>query len=258
MALMQCNFFSDVLGVMAKMMVIIPQQTTRCIGVSDKADAGAAGFRTLYLLHGLSDDETVWERRTSIERYAQEKGIAVVMPTTLRFFYTDTAHGYRYFTHIADEVPALAQQFFRLSPRREDNYVAGLSMGGYGAFKVALSRPERFAAAASMSGVMDVADFNRESVDAATRRELEGVFGPGPIRGTANDLYHLAEQAAKGPHRPRLFQTCGTEDFLYKMNVAYRDFVKPLGFDYTYTEMPGVHCWEFWDARIQEVLAWLG
>lgn len=257
MALMHCDFFSNVLGVMAKMVAVIPQKAPRAIGVSTQADAGESGFRTLYLLHGLSDDETVWTRRTSIERYAEEKGIAVVMPTTLRFFYTDTAHGYKYFTHIADEVPALARQFFRLSPRREDNYIAGLSMGGYGAFKIALSRPDAFSAAASMSGVMDVADFNRESVDTATARELEGVF-PMPISGSDNDLFHLAENTAKAPQKPRLFQTCGTEDFLYAMNTKFRDFVKPLGYDYTYTEMPGSHSWGFWDQRIQEILAWIG
>ena len=111
----------------------------------------------LYLLHGLSDDDTIWLRRTSIERYVAPLGLAVVMPQVHRSFYTDEAHGNRYWTFLSEELPELVHHFFRLSRRREDTFVAGLSMGGYGALKWALREPERFAAAASMSAAADVA-----------------------------------------------------------------------------------------------------
>src|SRR5690606_35149889 len=111
----------------------------------------------LYLLHGLSDDDTIWLRRTSIERYVAGLGLAVVMPNVHRSFYADMAYGGQYWTFLTEELPRVAGDFFPLSDAREDNYVAGLSMGGYGAFKWALSYPERFAAAGSLSGVLDLA-----------------------------------------------------------------------------------------------------
>jgi S-formylglutathione hydrolase FrmB len=95
----------------------------------------------LYLLHGLSDDDTAWLRRTSIERYVSELGLAVVMPQVHRSFYSDELHGLRYWTFLSDELPQLVDSFFHVSTRREDTFVAGLSMGGYGALKWALRQP---------------------------------------------------------------------------------------------------------------------
>jgi S-formylglutathione hydrolase FrmB len=257
MALFHCEFFSNVLGIMAKMIAIIPQTSPGAVGVTTNAKHGADGFRTLYLLHGASDDETVWTRRTLIERYAEARGIAVIMPTTLRFFYTDTVSGYRYFTHVATEVPMLARQFFPLSTRREDNYVAGLSMGGYGAFKIALTFPEVFSAAVSLSGVMDIADFADQLVDAERRRELAGIFGEKNPRGSDNDLYHLVEKMQSSPQKPRFLQICGASDFLLEQNQNFAFFVRPLGYEHSYEEYPGTHEWGFWNDRIQHVLDWL-
>lgn len=131
MALLRCNFFSDVLGMSMSMTVILPQKTRNQIGMAGAAPTDR--HPCLYLLHGLSDDDTIWSRRTSIERYVAPLGLAVIMPNVHRGFYTDMAHGYRYWTYISEEIPALAQSFFHISDRREDTFVAGLSMGGYGA-----------------------------------------------------------------------------------------------------------------------------
>lgn len=102
-----------------------------------------SSYPVLYLLHGLSDDHTIWHRRTSIERYVSALGLAVVMPNVGKSFYTDMANGGNYFTFITEELPTLVQSYFPVSAKREDNFIAGLSMGGYGAFKVALSCPEK-------------------------------------------------------------------------------------------------------------------
>ena len=110
----------------------------------------------LYLLHGLSDDHTAWLRYTSIERYATARGLAVVMPAVHRSFYADEAHGHAYWQFVSEELPRIVAAFFRLSERPEDTFVAGLSMGGYGALKLGLHHPERFAAVASLSGAVDV------------------------------------------------------------------------------------------------------
>src|SRR4051812_23558049 len=139
MALVRCDFFSDVLGLSTSMTVVLPQATSSQIGMTGAATADDAPV--LYLLHGLSDDDTIWQRRTSIERYAAPLGLAVVMPQVARSFYTDEAYGGRFWTYVSEELPALVSELFRVSTAREDTFVAGLSMGGYGALKLALRQP---------------------------------------------------------------------------------------------------------------------
>ncbi len=134
----------------------------------------------LYLLHGMSDDHTAWLRYTSIERYAARHGLAVVMPAVGRSFYANEAHGHPYWDFLSEELPAVVGRFLRVSDRREDTFVAGLSMGGYGAFKWALRQPERFAAAASLSGALDVVALAAlPERDELPRRVFGGVPGPG-------------------------------------------------------------------------------
>ncbi|CAH1223657.1 alpha/beta hydrolase family protein [Paenibacillus sp. JJ-223] len=255
MALITCNFYSDTLGLSTSMHVILPQQTHTQIGMENVTGKGL--HPTLYLLHGLSDDDSIWLRRTSIERYVAQLGIAVVMPQVHRSFYTDMAEGGRYWSFISEELPALARSFFPLSDRREDNFVAGLSMGGYGAFKLALRKPDQYAAAASLSGALDMAAHMDNASGALSRAELERIFGPS-IAGTENDLLHLLKesQASTGP-RPLLYQCCGTEDFLYEDNQTFRQACAQTDFQLTYEEGPGAHEWGYWDAKIQDVLKWL-
>lgn len=147
MAFLDVRCFSDALGLSVSFYVLLPQQTSaRQIGVA--AGKARARYPTLYLLHGLSDDHTIWQRRTSIERYAAEKNLAVVMPAAGRSYYQDMANGAAYWTFLSEELPALCRQWFPLSEAREETFAAGLSMGGYGALRLALAQPEKFAAAA--------------------------------------------------------------------------------------------------------------
>ncbi len=251
MALFHCNFFSNVLGLSVSMDVILPQP-------APGARRGSQKLPVLWLLHGLSDDHTIWQRRTSIERYVESMNLAVVMPAVDRSFYTDMAQGNRYWSYISEELPALARSFFPLSARREDNFVAGLSMGGYGAFKLALSHPSRFAAAASLSGALhNFAEDAAASEDPAWAAELERIFGDlSHFTGGVNDVYALAARAAK-TKAPLLFQCCGTEDFLYQGNLRFKAHAESLGLSLTYEEGPGDHVWSYWDVMIQRVLAWL-
>lgn len=254
MALIQCDFFSESLGLCSSMTVILPQGTRNQIGMTGKA--GGEKHPVLYLLHGLSDDHTIWLRRTSIERYVSDLGLAVVMPAVNRSYYTDMQHGLKYWTFISQELPTLVESFFPVSSRREDTFAAGLSMGGYGAFKLALSRPEKFSAAASLSGALDPQNLLLQMPERSA--EHFNVFGGQSIRGTSNDLYHLSRSLAQsGVAKPRLFQCCGTEDFLYQENLQFRDHLKSLKYDLTYDDGPGAHEWGYWDTSIQSVLRWL-
>ncbi|MGG1877306.1 alpha/beta hydrolase family protein [Paenibacillus cisolokensis] len=256
MALIECRFFSEVLGLSTSMTVILPQQTATQIGMEGRVRAER--HPVLYLLHGLSDDDSIWLRRTSIERYVAQMGIAVVMPQVHRSFYTDMEYGGKYWTFISEELPALARSFFPLSHEREDNFVAGLSMGGYGAFKLALRRPDAFAAAASLSGALDMAGALRNPYAPERQFDFKLIYGEQDITGTENDLLHLVKELdrSEGP-KPKLYQCCGTEDFLYESNQNFKQVCEETSLDYTYEEGPGSHEWGYWDAKIQDVLKWL-
>lgn len=254
MAFLNCNFHSDVLGLACSMNVIVPQQSSTVIGMASKG--GKKTYPVLYLLHGLSDDHTIWSRRTSIERYVAAMNMIVVMPNTHRGFYTDMACGAKYWTFISEELPAIVKGIFPVSNRREDTFAAGLSMGGYGALKLGLRCPEKFAAVAGLSSVTDVAVLM--DVD-ARKEELRRIFGTiDNFKGSENDLFHLAAKLAKSKQpQPAIFQCCGTEDFLYKDNLKFRDHLKKLKIKLHYQEAPGDHNWGFWDTYIKDVLKWL-
>lgn len=258
MALIHCTFYSHTLDLMSSIYVILPQPAPAEPGGLPVLRKRPRRYPVLYLLHGLSDDHTVWQRRTSIERYVEGLDLAVVMPAVGRSFYTDMASGLRYWTYISEELPLIVQALFPISSRRQDTFVAGLSMGGYGAFKLALSHPDRFAAAASLSGALDMSAAVHDP-DPDWRREMRGIFGDmRKFKGSGNDLFALAEKVAHsaGP-QPHLYQWCGTEDFLYPANQRFRDHATQLGLDLMYEEGPGDHVWQAWDDIIQRVLEWI-
>jgi len=264
MPFLQCSFHSNALGLACSMNVLLPQEAgANQIGMESNADAArgeTSGFPVLYLLHGLSDDHTIWMRRTSLERYAAARGIAVIMPAVNRSFYTDMASGPKYWSFISEELPAICQRMFRISRRREDTFVAGLSMGGYGAFKLAMRCPDRFAAAASLSGVLDMASRIEKGESPEWRDELTHIFGDlAAFKGSDNDTMHLLSRLAQASApTPALYLCCGTEDFLYQSNTAFRDHAHGLGVEITYEEHAGhAHEWGYWDQQIQRVLDWL-
>jgi S-formylglutathione hydrolase FrmB len=252
MAHLRCDFFSDALGLSTSMTVLLPQQTTAQIGLGGVATGGPTPV--LYLLHGLSDDDTTWLRRTSIERYVAELGWAVVMPQVHRSFYADEVHGGRFWTFVSEELPGLVSSFFQVSSRRQDTFVAGLSMGGYGALKLGLRQPDRFAGAASLSGVLDLAALVRADRPRAEDPTMfERIFGPDRSVGPDDDLLVLVGRADPAAV-PALFACCGTEDVLLPGNHAFAAACERAGVPLRTSWSPGEHEWGYWDAQIVEVL----
>ncbi len=254
MAHFRCDFFSDVLGLSSSMSVILPQHTSTQVGMQDNAADGAPPV--LYLLHGFSDDDTAWVRRTSIQRYVSSLGLAVVMPQVHRSFYADEVYGNKYWTFLSEELPALVSGFFNVSTRREDTFVAGNSMGGYGAFKWALRQPDRFAAAASISGSLGMA--TRERIGNPKRELFDRIFGESPIEGTDNDLIHLLDTFDHTAHQmPQLNMSCGTGDNLIQENEKFLASAREKGVNLRASFGPGEHGWDYWDLQIKDVLDWL-
>ncbi|GHV14501.1 tributyrin esterase [Spirochaetia bacterium] len=253
MALVHAHFYSAALGMQRTIDVVLPQNSS---GIGVGGTEQGSTIPVLYLLHGWSDDHTIWQRRTSIERYALEKGLAVIMPGSDLGFYTDMKYGYDFWEFFSNELPQIVAEFFpRISTKREDTFVAGLSMGGFGALKLGINCPERFAAAASLSGLVDpLWQYRADRVN----EDWLNIFGEeDEIRGSSSDIhFKLEELIASGKPIPRFYQTCGTEDFLYEINVAFRDRFKGR-IDLTYHEEPGIHEWGYWDRNIQRIINWL-
>ncbi len=247
MAYIKLHIFSEALGMQTEVEIVLPQSSTVGeIGTSNKNTSEK--LKCLYLLHGLSDDETIWMRRTSIERYAAKYGICVVMPGGAKSFYSDMKYGLKYYTYIAKELPQIIESLLSVSSDREDRYIAGLSMGGYGALKIALREQGKYAAAAALSPVSDIHNTNFTSV-------LIPVFD-GKIPNDA-DLFSLTKEHNCDEIKPRIYITVGKNDFMYNDTVRLNQHLSSLDYDYTYRETEGAHTWDVWDKSIQNVLEWM-
>lgn len=242
MAFFTTHFFADTLGLCTRANVILP----------DRPQPGRK-IPALYLLHGLSDDETIWMRRTAIERYVSQYYLAVIMPYGDRAFYTDLPNGSRYYTFISDELPRLMESYFPLSNERNDRFISGLSMGGYGAFKCAFANPDKYAAVAGMSSVCHLDWCSRDVTP------LYKAIFPDGKPAEHDNIFTTSSKTAALPaaDRPKVFQYCGVDDFLWKDNLDLRRHLTELGYDYTWEEGPGGHCWDNWDERIRHILKWL-
>ena len=256
MALIELTVHSQALVTETEVLVVIPDSIKKWAD----ADGSCAGrCPTLYLLHGMSDDHSIWHRHTSIERYANDHGLIVVMPTTYLGFYTDMYLGEDYWRYISEELPAICRSLFpQMSPSREDTFAAGLSMGGYGALKLGLRAPHVFSWAAGLSSACDVVKISKEE-SLGRKGYMEDVFGSkDEVEGSFNDLFAAAEDMAKGDGPvTQFFMWCGTEDFLYEQNIRFRDHLNKLGLPLHYEECPGDHQWKYWDEKIKAVLDWL-
>lgn len=209
----------------------------------------------LYLLHGLAANSGEWTRFSKIEYYAKKYNFIIVMPEVQRSFYCDSVSGPRYFTYIAQELPEICGRWFRMDTSRENTFIAGESMGGYGAVKVGLRCPDRFAGIAALSGVLDYPGLARRVMAGQwpdlLPQELQALHGPQGVPAPDEDVIRLVRQQAKNPDRPRLLQLCGTSDFLYGDNQTFRRAAEEAGYGHTYREGPGDHEWPYWDKAIQ-------
>lgn len=262
MGFFQVNFFSPTLCFNTDIDVFIPTPNSDEILNHKKSEYlhDGAKFQVLYLLHGAYGDYTDWMRLTGIERYAQEHKLAVVMPSASNSFYQNMYEGSDYLTYLTEELPEFIAALFPVSRKREDTFVAGLSMGGYGAVKLAFEKPEQYAACASLSGAIDICGV----IEGIRQGKISGpfqfdaIFETGfEVKGTNADLFALIQKRKeeKRPF-PKVFQTCGTEDFIYETNVEARLKMEELGVDLTYEEYPGIHDWDYWDTHIQRALDW--
>lgn len=236
MALCSVRWFSRALDTMTAATLIVPETIP-------------GPFPVFYLLHGLSDDHTAWTRQTSIERYADGYPFIIVMPDGGRSYYTDAPQGEAYETAIVRDLIPYIDRTFQTDPRRVARVIGGLSMGGYGALKLALGHPDLFCSAVSHSCSRALTWTHEPS---QPEPKFTRVFGPDP-RGSRSDLFALAERVGQGL-LPVLRIDCGTDDPLLAGNRQFHRHLETLDIPHEYAEFSGGHAWDYWDQRIQESL----
>jgi S-formylglutathione hydrolase FrmB len=248
MALLRLDHTPETVKVTLPLYVILPDPGS--MGVTPVSKR-----KVLYLLHGLSDDGSAWQRYSSIETLANAYGLVVVMPSFGRSFYIDQPNEQNYFTYLVEELPDYLKDVFGLAPRREDTLIAGNSMGGYGAMKAALQYPERYAHAASFSGVLSLAILTAIPND-PRQAEFAHLFGDlDKLAGGEHDPAVWLQQAAKDPDSlPQLFISVSRQEDLYPLSGQFHAACQSLGINSEYHEEDGAHDWFFWDRQILRFL----
>ncbi|MBR6356815.1 MAG: alpha/beta hydrolase-fold protein [Lachnospiraceae bacterium] len=264
MSIYSVNFLSRELGLHTKVNVILP--TGRPMKAEKKP---RCKYQVLWLLHGGSDDENDFVLNTNIARYADENCIAVVIPEDHDAFYTDgfiANHG-RYFTYTTEELVRMCRSIFPLSEKREDNFVAGNSMGSGGAMKCAMLHPELYGAALMLSGSgmrmhreedKWVAPFLKKIMNGEDVSDYPKIENPKEDVQMAIPIYEILKKGTE--NLPKMFFTCGDKDEWVLPDVRLAlEYYKFMGLDYFYEEVPGYkHEWDFWDMQLRKALKeWL-
>lgn len=205
----------------------------------------------LWLIHGGGDNYGDWIYHTRVSDLAERKQLVVVMPSVRDF--TSSRSDVEYYSWVSEELPEFVRKILPISHKREKNFIAGLSMGGYLSYRIALNHCQRYSHVGSLSSPLDiVADYRARHANSKTLASADSLIG------TDRDIRFLVENAlARGEQLPKMFQACGTEDFTWEINVNMRNFFREKGLDLTWKEGPGIHNWNFWSEHIVDLIQWL-
>ncbi len=240
---MELSFQSTALERRAHVLVVTP----------DEQGEHLVQGRLLWLLHGKSADRYSWLEHTRVAHYARTPRITLILPQAENSFYTDMVYGERFYTHIAQEVPALLERVLRMDLSSVRQYMAGYSMGGYGALKLALKQPNRFRGVAALSGSLRTVAENRALIQSGSRPDLAACFGDYDAAvAEENCPFRLTERwAQSGGKLSPIYLYCGKQDALYPQNQCYRAYATALGVPLTWHEDNGKHDYQAWDQHIR-------
>nr|ATZ76724.1 Lip061 [uncultured bacterium] len=252
MGLFVGDLYSNKLRMTTQIKVIFPEPSNDVTPIVDGEP------KVLYLLHGLSGNSGEWTRFSKIEYYAKKYNLIIIMPEVQRSFYTCGVNQMDYLGYVADELPKFCKTWFHIPTGKENTFIAGESMGGYGAVKIALNRVGQYDAVASLSGVLDYCQFAKDVLDGnwddMRPEEIQCLHGQQGVPKELDDPLALVRKYGNHPDRPRLLQMCGTEDFLYQANQVFRQVAMEAGYGHEYQEGPGDHEWPYWDKAIQKAI----
>lgn len=261
MAYIQMNVMSESLMRTVNVDVILPVDKIHFPGMPVREEKP---FKTLYLLHGIFGSQVDWINGTKLQRWAEEKDLAVVMPAGENMFYVDQPKAHNYYGEfIGKELVELTRKMFPLSTRREDTFIGGLSMGGYGALRNGLKYSDTFGylVGLSVANMIDGIDQRTDDVDLffESRSYAEVVFGDlSKVEGSDLDIKYLARKMKeKKAEKPKIYLACGTDDRALDGNRSLHECFAANGFDVVFDEDPGNHEWDFWNDHIKKAIDWL-
>ena len=252
MALIQMNYLSKALFRTVPVYVILPADrfdadTDRYLNEKDHK------YKTLYLLHGLLGNYIDWVSETRIQKWATEKNLAVVMPSGDNSFYFRSRTPWNdYGTFIGEELVEMTRRMFPLSDKREDTFIAGLSMGGFGAIRNGIVYSDNFSYVAGLSSAIHIFDDVSEEANIGLFDNIEEAS-----KTDMNPRTAVLEMLEAKRNIPNFYMACGRQDDLMSANVAFRDFLREKGISVTWDEDDYGHDWDFWDSQIKKVLDWL-
>ncbi len=211
------------------------------------------GFKTLYLLHGYFGDYTDWLYASNIIRYAESYDLVIVMPDGRNSYYVNHPNGLRFKDYITNDLIKRIEETFKVSKNKKDRFIAGLSMGGFGALYLGLHHPSLFSKIAALSPVIDIQYMEDHFNQQERVYHFYTLFGKEDVKNGHLDLYKRALEMKD----QTLYMSIGKEDFLIEENRRFHTFLNEHRIPHTYLEKEGNHDWNYWDDEIQNVLEWL-
>ena len=255
MALLQLTYDSKALHRQTTLNVVLPMDKY----YKDFANYQEKPLKTLYLLHGYNGNFSDWNNNTRVQRWAVERNLALIMPSGDNSFYVDK-QGADYGKWIGEELVEVTRHFFHLSERREDTFIGGFSMGGYGALRNGLKYADTFSHVVCFSSACAMFDEkNRHKYQHSMTSADDFMLTLDQFKDSDRNpdvlIRNLVERKKENPdfRFPRFYVSCGTEDGLLNDNREFRDKLLTNGFDVTYYEGEGGHEWFFWDREIKKV-----
>ncbi|MBP2144478.1 S-formylglutathione hydrolase FrmB [Methanococcus voltae] len=224
-------------------------------------------YKVIYLLHGMCGRSGDWVDYTMLPVYANDYHTIFIMPEVIRSFYTDMKYGQKFFKYVTEELPTLCRSVFNISDKREDTGIIGASMGGYGALKSALSKPEQYGYCCAFSSpclfLKEGMDYQRENEHT---EEFKAMYGEQLIRDfhacfgerlewiPEYEILELAKKVSDNQLKPKIYCNCGNEDYFLNENMRFSEEMKKLDFDFTFEELPGNHDWYFFNQALKKSL----
>lgn len=257
MAVLNVSYMSYCLKRYVNFKVILPIEDTKTMS-SNPADKPEK-YKTLYLLHGYSGNSGDWLYGSRIFKIARDRNLAVVMPDGENSFYIDNREtGELYGTYVGEELIKITRKMFPLSEKREDTFLGGLSMGGFGSLLTGSRFAEQYSGIIILSGAFLLDEMKQhKSYPFEARQALEHLLlNADGSCDKEKDPYIMANEALQKGMLPPIYMACGTEDELYKYSVQMRDALTDVGADVTWDEGQGAHEWTFWDCYIEKAIDW--
>lgn len=222
-------------------------------------------YKVVYLFHGLCGNSGDWANYTMLPVYANDYQSIFIMPEVARSFYSDMTYGLKYFSYVTEELPTICKRVFNISSEREDTAVIGCSMGGYGALKSALTKPNQYGYCCTFSSpclfLKDFLDLPRTKVETAALKEVLGeqlfsdfqaIFGEDLMYSPKEDVLDLAKKVSTEKVKPKIYSACGMEDPYHKENVRFKNEMSSLNINFTFEEWSGNHDWYFFNNALKK------